>query len=659
MARKHKKKAVVMALVYLCLAIGVWRWMGQRCLSASVQGEHPKKELRITEIQIKDKVYDKKNQAIIEEYELVGLGNEDLEQEVKKAIRLEAKYDDEQAGMDKEVQVKAFFSEGSALEEAYELRIEGKVKGNIKPKPVRLKLSQDLKVPYTQYREELLVTRVSVSYRAEDVIRGDEKEVDAMPLPQAGIMDEIPRVSDGQPCMTSEEGLPVIGISNENYVYREEGESGIWEQKQADGNYQFVFYEDEKKNLIIEPQSLTMDSLSCRKDSFRVYQDQTEPQTFWMGREGLLKLEPRDQMHYELVVYGRDQSGDLTGSGIGSREGDITCMVSLKAREPSNGVQPEAQAYRYSQSMQIRLKQDSAPPQVKISMGETPYITKEPKETMDFGIYSKSILEPSIRIRDWKDENGLGEGSGLGKVSYTVWKLEEDLCTQEQIQERIDASVWKPISWEEEDEIKISAGDLGISGPCYYAVLVKATDLVGNSNIYCSNGVAVDTRQPELDIRLEGEKARTGIYRGDVQAVVRISDCGFKEEHKTSTGIAEITWQIQQNGKIRESGTEKIRETTEKNRIKDLKNGEILTRKILIRKEYNSNDIKLSIKAKDRAGNEEISVLPLKIDVTEPYVSISYQSREEPQNGFYFKTDRIAVVTVTERNFDPTVWFSI
>lgn len=220
----------------------------------------------------------------------------------------------------------------------------------------------------------------------------------------------------------------------------------------------------------------------------------SEPQTFWMGREGLLKLEPRDQMHYELVVYGRDQSGDLTGSGIGSREGDITCMVSLKAREPSNGVQPEAQAYRYSQSMQIRLKQDSAPPQVKISMGETPYITKEPKETMDFGIYSKSILEPSIRIRDWKDENGLGEGSGLGKVSYTVWKLEEDLCTQEQIQERIDASVWKPISWEEEDEIKISAGDLGISGPCYYAVLVKATDLVGNSNIYCSNGVAVDTR---------------------------------------------------------------------------------------------------------------------------------------------------------------------
>ncbi len=652
MIRKHKKEVKVLVLFYVILIIGLWKWIGEICSFTSVQGAGSKKELRIVDIQIKDKVYDKSEGAAIEDYRLEGVKEGDLEQEIRDEICLEASYEDEQAGTEKQVQVRADFREGSVFEKEYELTVEHHVKGTIQPKPVRLKLSQDLRVPYTQYREELLKSRIVLSYRKQDVIEGDQKIVDSMTLPEVAIMDEIPRVADGQPCMTTEKGLRVIGIDDEDYVYRKQGEQGVWEQKEVEGNYQFLFWESEKRNLIIEPQKLKISGINLMNTSFNAFQDQTDPQIFWLGSSGTLKLSPKDQVHYELVAYGKDWKGDLTNCGIRENKEDQWYSICLKAREPVGCAEQEAQAYRYSQSIDIQVRQDVVPPKVKISMGMEPYVTREIKDGIAFEIYSRKILEPSIQIRDWKDQKNTKRGSGLSKVSYTVWEMEEEICTEEQLKEELDRSLWKSLSCKEK-EIKIPVQELELEAPCGYVILVKAEDYVGNSRIYSSNGVVVDIQRPSIEVRLAGDVGRSGIYRGNVQALVKVSDNDFGQEHKGSSGISEINWKILQNGKVRESRTEKIEIASKKDRIKVGKEWENITRTILIRKEYNSNDIQLHIKARDQAGNEHLCIIPIKIDITEPSVSISYQSREYPRNGFYFKADRTALVTVTERNFDP------
>ena len=57
--------------------------------------------------------------------------------------------------------------------------------------------------------------------------------------------------------------------------------------------------------------------------------------------------------------------------------------------------------------------------------------------------------------------------------------------------------------------------------------------------------------------------------------------------------------------------------------------------------------------ASDRAGNTRTSIQLLKIDVTNPVLSVQFDN-QEALNGRYYRRKRTAVLHVTERNFDPS-----
>lgn len=69
---------------------------------------------------------------------------------------------------------------------------------------------------------------------------------------------------------------------------------------------------------------------------------------------------------------------------------------------------------------------------------------------------------------------------------------------------------------------------------------------------------------------------------------------------------------------------------------------------------YNTddNDIVLSVSAADRAGNEAetVSSRRFTIDKTDPVIHVAF--RDDDDSDLYYNADRIADVTVTERNFD-------
>ena len=72
----------------------------------------------------------------------------------------------------------------------------------------------------------------------------------------------------------------------------------------------------------------------------------------------------------------------------------------------------------------------------------------------------------------------------------------------------------------------------------------------------------------------------------------------------------------------------------------------------------NSNNIKITTSMTDRAGNKTDNVKDsLSIDKTKPVIDVKYDNNEHTTYGGndYYKADRTATVTVTERNFDESL----
>ena len=72
---------------------------------------------------------------------------------------------------------------------------------------------------------------------------------------------------------------------------------------------------------------------------------------------------------------------------------------------------------------------------------------------------------------------------------------------------------------------------------------------------------------------------------------------------------------------------------------------------------FNYNDVKIYVWAEDNSGNlltqAEAAHYYFGIDITTPTIDVRYDNNDA-QNEKYFKDDRTATITVTERNFDPS-----
>lgn len=72
-------------------------------------------------------------------------------------------------------------------------------------------------------------------------------------------------------------------------------------------------------------------------------------------------------------------------------------------------------------------------------------------------------------------------------------------------------------------------------------------------------------------------------------------------------------------------------------------------------REYNMNDISVELNGYDNAGNGISAQKEVfSIDVTRPVIDVTYDNNDDdPDFENFFKADRTAKITVTERNFDP------
>lgn len=203
---------------------------------------------------------------------------------------------------------------------------------------------------------------------------------------------------------------------------------------------------------------------------------------------------------------------------------------------------------------------------------------------------------------------------------------------------------------------------------------IEVTDLAGNTTRYTrSNRIYLDGTQPVTDelapnVSMEfgpvAEKKADAIdenngpkgvplFGADVPLRITVSDPNAGEK---SSGLGEIVYQLYINGSETAADTVVLREasTTEwdenySDPSLEFRLDQLLT---VAADTHNYNDLRVVVTAKDNAGNTNIRELRFGIDTTAPVIEISYDNNDA-LNEKYFRSDRTATITVTERNFDP------
>ena len=211
-----------------------------------------------------------------------------------------------------------------------------------------------------------------------------------------------------------------------------------------------------------------------------------------------------------------------------------------------------------------------------------------------------------------------------------------------------------------------------------FVIYFRAEDKAGNITIVNSTGIVVDSNAPvgeiyapRIDIIPEKANSR-GFHNSDVKVAVNVIDPKYSGEIKDNngyySGLSKITYRIYtkdtnatETGVLfdPESGVTNG-EVVDKDRLVKEWNGSIL----ISSRKFNSNNIIVEIFAVDNAGNERIANneminKPIKIDITAPTISVSYNNNNgdttfaDGTTGAFYKTNRTARIEITERNFNP------
>lgn len=260
----------------------------------------------------------------------------------------------------------------------------------------------------------------------------------------------------------------------------------------------------------------------------------------------------------------------------------------------------------------------------------------------DYGFYFTESVNIVITA---KDE---GYASGVKSITYYLKSAEGT------------ESEKKTVQVDENNQITISVPK-DFKGQIY----AKATDNVNNTSEYfvTPSGIITESSQKhETEQHITFTKPAStakdtsgiDLYRNDTDVQITVSDI--------FSGIRKIEWSVtapydKTNNK---QGTIEIK--NDKTYVQDSDTGwtQLKTDRNLvtemtktIRIQNNSNNIILTVKVTDRAGNVTEKSMALSIDKTAPVYTVTYDNNS-PDNTYtnIYKSDRTATIVITERNFD-------
>lgn len=198
-----------------------------------------------------------------------------------------------------------------------------------------------------------------------------------------------------------------------------------------------------------------------------------------------------------------------------------------------------------------------------------------------------------------------------------------------------------------------------------FILAVRATDKAGNWTVVYSDGIILDSQAPvgegiapEITITPAAPNAN-GYHNGDVNVDISVFDPPYSEENYDDangiySGLRSVLYRVVTDGQVTQE--EYLYNAQDNPTEMDLQQS--LKQSITVNSQQNnSNNVYVEVVAVDRAGNERVSRTAegaIQIDITAPVINISYDNNSaDSSNGEYFKENRTATISVTERNFNP------
>ena len=267
-------------------------------------------------------------------------------------------------------------------------------------------------------------------------------------------------------------------------------------------------------------------------------------------------------------------------------------------------------------------------------------------DPITFGFWSREFIKTTATNAD--------KTSPIKSVEYYMVSSKNatdntSALTKQNLDEILD---WQPF-----EEISVTANK-------QFIVYLKIKDNAGNYTYLSTNGLIVDDKHPLAEsvapeISVSPQFTKNGIYSGSVKVDVEVVD---PTVGGTYSGLKEISYSVfdrasaapntaTQTGVLYTfKGTNPLQ-----SELQNRWSGSVTIDSNL----NNSNEIQLVVYASDNAGNAGDSsqsgskgYCVVKIDTTAPDINVFYDNNNA-ESGVYFKNDRVATISITERNFDP------
>lgn len=502
-----------------------------------------------------------------------------------------------------------------------------------------------------------------------------------------------------------EAALPVAKIRDEfstTEFYVEDTENGkeviIPDITTGDAteNYKYEFL-DEPENcgsLILTRQKLSdadilkyIDVTSLGNGYDVRYDEQGNLSEIWVSSKVNLKLGIKNEYaaFYDTVMFKYDD----TSSEINATKDGITFE---NYSEPTQKIQlsnakiwlaNSKNSNTYTESINggensfSIVNVDNQSPTVDFGELKIAGVAESALNAITFGLFKTNTYQMTLGISD-------GVGSGISDSvgrQYYVWKMDKEITdndlTAAEVNKKIkdlnDNGDWSELK---NNTIFVGSGTTKEAVEGRYAIFVKTTDKVGNTDVYVSNGMVIEQNTPSIMVEMEQKE----YYAGDVEYKLIVDDAvddiytsGIKQIEVTVSNKGVITNGPENNGEngiyedsytidLTEDLTQDSTDTSKKigYSIEELKNKSIKTiNGRITAAKNNSNDVKIEVKALDNAGNkkseEEEGVKwskEIKIDATVPEITVSYDKKDtDAKNAIYFQ-ERIMTVQYKERNIE-------
>ena len=268
--------------------------------------------------------------------------------------------------------------------------------------------------------------------------------------------------------------------------------------------------------------------------------------------------------------------------------------------------------------------------------------------TTDYGFYFKADTNVIITAKD------VAPTAGIKSITYYTVDFTNDANGVK--------SAEKTVLVNENNQITITI-PANFKGQIY----AKATDNVLNvTDEFANPNSAIVETQDKHDAanydHIVFDKAGTSytandgteLYANDVDVTITVED--------TYAGIREIEWSVvapydtdnNQSGKVTLNNDKSVVEGTETDWTQVETEINLVTKmQKTIKVDNNSNNIIVTVKMTDRAGNTTTDKIEFSIDKVDPNITIVYGNDEvhDAENTDFFSTTRTATITVTERNF--------